>query len=270
MSGVPPAKRQRTNTIGTGVPVPGTLQIVQSIQLLPQQTIHNILVLAAQQHPDVAANLKNELARIRAAESAKTIDFDGYSKTAWKAINVTYSRMSGSKQYDFAGEAFDTVNDCIETIRKLTPTHASFGTKKSALETLRKIGKTICLSSNDVVGHEVQKNFEWNTCLERTMLRIAESMPVDERKKVLTTEFNEKLVELEKLGNDHCVFEKLADVREVLASSSPPKMNLEGDEDSDGDGEEDDDSGEEEDDDDDDEDGEELEFDGDGLPIYRK
>jgi hypothetical protein len=85
------------------------------------------------------------------------------------------------------------------------------------LETLRKIGKTIALSK-DVVGHEVRIQFQSESCLEMTMLRIAKSMTREERARVLTDEFEEKLVELEGLAEDHCIFERLNDVRLVLSS----------------------------------------------------
>jgi hypothetical protein len=215
MSEHPSKKRQRTNTIGASVSVP-TSHVLTLIDGLPREIVYQALKSAAAAHKDVAELVLSQHARIVATERAKVIDFDHYSKSAWKVINVTYSRLSGSKQYEASFDAASSVQDDIKAIGKAATAHASYGTKKSALETLRKIGKTIALSTG-TVGHEVQKQFQWDNSLEKTMLQIAKSMTEEEQAKMLTDEFEEKLVELEGLAEDHCIFEKLKDVRLVLS-----------------------------------------------------
>jgi type II secretory ATPase GspE/PulE/Tfp pilus assembly ATPase PilB-like protein len=133
-------------------------------------TIKRLILTLAQSDP-VAANLVHHCydSHIR-REQSKVIDFDPYSKHIWSAINSRYSRLSGSKQYEKAFEVLDDVTGMISTIsQKASAQHTSFGTKRSALETLRKIGKTICLSG-DTVGHEVRKQFQHESALEDAMI----------------------------------------------------------------------------------------------------
>lgn len=231
MSEHPSKKRQRTNTIGASVSVPAS-HVLTLINYLPSQIVYNALKTTAAAHKDVVELVSSEHARIVAAERAKVIDFDHYSKSAWKVTNVTYSRLSGSKQYDASFDAASSVQDDIKAIGKAATPHASYGPKKSALETLRKIGKTIALSTG-TIGHEVQKQFQWDHYLERTMLQIAKSMTDEEQAKMLTDEFAEKLVELEGLAEDHCIFEKLKDVRLVLSGEQASSDGKTEDEDED-------------------------------------
>ena len=163
------------------------------------------------------------------AEQQKTLDFDYLSKSAWKSINVDYCDMSGSKQYDVSGKAFREVKKCIQTIALQCPPHANFGTKRSALETLRKIGKSICLSGDgDVVGHEVRKNFQYDTHLEDAMYEIVRSMAVSERETIMRTEWKSKLYELEELGQSYCVFENLCKVIDVVEGKAAEEDDDEG------------------------------------------
>jgi hypothetical protein len=226
MSG-PPTKRQRTNTIGASVSGPDSINtdIIPVIHSLPVGKVRQFLAAAADSYPAVAKLILDEHRKIVAAQQAKVIDFDHYSKSAWKVINVTYGKLSGSRQYEASFQAVADVKRYIQAIGKDAPAHANFGTKKSALETLRKIGKTIALST-DVIGHEVRIEFQSESCLETTMLRIAKSMAEEERAKMLTDEFQEKLEELEGLAEDHCIFEKLEDVRLVLSGEKVSSGDL--------------------------------------------
>ena len=135
---------------------------------------------------------------------------------------MTYSRLSGSKQYDASFDASASVVGCINQIVKRSPKEASLGTKKSALETLRKIGKSICLSGTSTLGHEVRKTFQYDTCLTDAMYNILKTMSVEEREKELMhapegeKNWYEKVCELVKLAKGYCVFEGLADVVEIV------------------------------------------------------
>ena len=104
---------------------------------------------------------------------------------------------------------------CIETIGKECLPEASFGAKENALETLRKIGKTVCLSG-DTIGHEVRKQFQGDTCLVDKMLDIAESMTQEERDEVTDTEWSDKLHELVKLSKDRFIYEGLSKLVVVM------------------------------------------------------
>ena len=55
------------------------------------------------------------------------------------------SKRNGSRGCDAGIDAGISVSQTIAKIKEQTPAHASFGTKKSALVILRKIGKSIAL-----------------------------------------------------------------------------------------------------------------------------
>ncbi|KAK5659484.1 hypothetical protein OQA88_685 [Cercophora sp. LCS_1] len=115
--------------------------------------------------------------------STAVLDFDHYSKSAWRTLNTShYTRLSSSKQYDASFDAFEEILECITSIQRQTMgnTKSSYGTKLSALETLRKIAKTVLLG-DDTLGHEVRKQFQWESALADAMLEITTSMTPEER-----------------------------------------------------------------------------------------
>lgn len=164
---------------------------------------------------------------------------------------MTYGKLKGIHQYELAGEALKAVIGCIETIRMGCSTYANYETKLNAVETLRKIGKTICMSGNDVVGREIIKAFKSETILEDTMLAIAQSMTDDERGKLLKDPWFNKLWQLILLTFDHLIMDGLGDVlAPLLDESSDEEEEEEGEEE-----EEDKEEEDKDDDDDDDDDG---------------
>ena len=218
----PPLKRPRASTNGGAHP-PSTVDFASLIKIFPAATTNMLLATAAQIYPDIAALINTEHNRLTIIERARIIDFDYLSKSAWRALNGTYNRMSGSDQYQSTGEALATVEGCIKTILRKCPIHANFGTKRNGLETLRKIGKSICLA-NDTIGREVQIHFQYSDLLEKTILEIVEGMTQFECDIVLNTaDWAAKLQELASLGKDHSLFKGL---RAVIM-----KMKGEGEED---------------------------------------
>ncbi|KAJ8119647.1 hypothetical protein O1611_g10562 [Lasiodiplodia mahajangana] len=113
---------------------------------------------------------------------ARVINFDSYSKEAWHILNTSsYTEGSGSKQFEASFDARSDVVACINSIGDETHPQSSYGTKLSAIETLRKIAKTILLAE-DTLGSEVRKEFQHETCLSDIMLRVAESMSPEEQR----------------------------------------------------------------------------------------
>lgn len=216
----PPAKRARASTNGAAVPPPQDPKNYASIvESLDRATVDSLLCSAASAHTDVAKAIDNTLDRIAEAERKKMVNLGYLSKDAWKTLNVTYDRMSGSAQYDMAEEAESSVRDCIHTIEKGCPPYASFKTLQSGLETLIKIGKMIIVSSN-TISHEVRIGFRNDRTLEDTMIRIVNAMTDLERDTLVSQGPNgawiENLEDLEDLANEHCIFEGLGDVVRLL------------------------------------------------------
>lgn len=204
------AKRARSDTDTNAVDLSKLPELVDSID---PKIIASLLIMAAETYPDIASLIQREVDRIAAAEGAKILNFDYLSKSAWKTLNVTYDHLKGSHAYEMAGEAAESIGECFETIRTRCPKTASFKTKESALETLRKIGKSICLS-NGVVSHEIRKDYYAGGELVPVMLDIAESL-TDEEMERLRPWCDDKLVELRGIADGYCIFEDLGQVIEL-------------------------------------------------------
>ena len=200
-------------------------QLPALLATLDNKTVQDILLHVATRDSKVATLIEDKATRIRKAEQAKVINFDSHSKTVWKTINVTYSRLSGSKQFEASGEAFRGILTKIKDIRDRSPAHANLSTKVNALETLRKIGKTIALSAGDTMAREIRLSFQRNSILEDTMMGIVQSMTAEERE---TTSYEphedvtwiEKLEELKGIADGYSLFESLDEVLELLAPGS--------------------------------------------------
>ena len=89
------------------------------------------------------------------------------------------------------------------------------------LEVLRKIGKTICLSAHDVMGSEIQKTYQYQETLEKTMMIIVEGLDQEQRDTIMrSNDWSTKIHELLGLAKEYCVFETLKDVVKLLEGES--------------------------------------------------
>lgn len=209
----PPAKRQRVASLvepDDHQALSRQLDLDKAIKSLSEDTVRRILFAAAHAHLPVQNMVDAEYKAFVAREQATVINFDHYSKSVWKELNVNHGGQSGSRQYDSAYDAFTYVTNVIETISKRATPDSSLGTKISALETLRKIGKSIALSGGDTLGHEVIKCFQTTDVLEEAMSEILESMAEAGCVSGMSDEFIDKLEELIKLGEGRCIFAGLS------------------------------------------------------------
>jgi hypothetical protein len=223
-------KRARSNTIGDAhikpdsdevieVPAPqvSAEEVSRRIKQLDSRSVADILQLAAQTHPDVLGMIDDAIRVIQERKRNRVIDFDHHSKSIWKSINVTYKSMRGAKQYDISGDVAMSVISTIELITRQCGPSTNPQTRFNGLSVLRKIGKTIALSSTDTLGHEVQKWFQSDASLTKGMLKILHSMETGEIKALRDDESSPealwpKLKELEELSRDYCIhpgFEKV-------------------------------------------------------------
>ena len=227
------AKRQRANTNGdlTAASTPVNVKsdhYKSIIDTFDEQNLRTILLAVAQAVPDAAALIVNRRDDILREESAKVIDFDFQSKVAWHALNNPRDRRNGSKGYDAGIDAGICVSQTIAKIREQTPAHASFGTKKSALVTLRKIGKSIAIDGRyDEFSSQVIKTLhnEGNP-LEKAMLEIIDAMKEEEKANMRDNkEWIEKVKELVELGKDVDMFETLERMLKALGPDERRNSN---------------------------------------------
>ena len=194
--------------------------IRQRIGYLDNNQLTDVVVKAAQNHPDVNGMINSAVQEIRDRERKGAIDFDWKSKAVWREINIAHDRKSGSAQYDEAwgvtGYVLSTMNGIVQKCGQF----ASPQTRYNGLSVLRKIGETICLSSN-VIAHEVPKHFQ-GSCrgYENGLLKIVLAMDPNERWAISDESYDEalwpKLLELEELANGFCIFENLWEVLDLL------------------------------------------------------
>lgn len=218
-----PAKRKRSNADTDAVDPSKLPELVNS---LDPRTTAVLLITAAKAYPDIASLIQQEVDRIAAIERAKVVDFDYLSKSAWKTLNVTYDRMKDSHAFEMAGEAAREIEECFESIQRRCSKNASFKTKENALETLRKIGKSICLSVG-VVPREIRKDYGSGGELVSVMLDIAKSLTEEEAER-LRPWVDDKLVELQGIADGHCIFEDLGEVIELWVSDEEGENEDEG------------------------------------------
>ncbi|KAJ5935789.1 hypothetical protein N7466_005336 [Penicillium verhagenii] len=188
----------------------------QEMQGLKAEQLTELLHKAAALHPDVNLMITTAIEKSREERQKHVVNFDQYSGSIWRQINVDYSSMRGSKQYEMAFDVAGSVSSTISLIAAKCAQFANPQTRRNGLETLRKIGKTICLSSNDTLGHEVQKQFQSDPSLENAMHDIVAEMSTEEREAIQRDPLWQKLEELEALANDHCVFDGLRGVLETI------------------------------------------------------
>ncbi len=103
-------------------------------------------------------------------------DFDYLSKRAWHALNSDYiCGLSSSEQFEAADDVWSSIETCVATIQRKCRKSVTLRTRQSAIETLRKISKTVLLSE-DTVGHEVRKIMQFKTCIADVRIEVLEEM----------------------------------------------------------------------------------------------
>lgn len=213
-----PVKRKRLDTdtdtgTDTDTDAVDPSKLPELVDSLSPRRIANLLISAANAYPDIAFLIQEEVDRVAAAERARVLDFDYLSKSAWRSLNVGFDGLRGWEAHEVAGEAAESIKGCIEEIRTCCPKTTNFKTKESALETLRKIGKSFCLSSGTLV-YEIKNDYDAGEELVPVMLEIAKSL-TDEEIERLRPWCDDKLVELQRIAHNDCVFEDLDEVIEL-------------------------------------------------------
>ncbi|PYI04635.1 hypothetical protein BO78DRAFT_420378 [Aspergillus sclerotiicarbonarius CBS 121057] len=175
------------------------LRIRDQVNSLDNENLANIVIKAAEDHPD----------------------------SVWKTLNITYQRLSGTNQFDMAGEVEEDIIDTIERITEQCGPSANLQTRYNGLSVLRKIGKSIALSY-DTLAHEVRKRFQWDTTMEDSMMKIIGAMEPQERLAIYRDNTSPealwpKLLELGKLAEGYCVFKGFPEVLDLLQGDEDPE-----------------------------------------------
>ena len=179
-------------------------------------TLRRLLLSAARLSPTMANLVIATRDRTVAAESARIIDFDQHSKSAWRTL-ASGDSMSSREAFDASVDAVSSIDDSISTIAESSPAHASFGTKKSALVNLRKIGKSVAMAGPSEMAKQVRQDMGVSQTLEDAMLEIVGGMKDYEKQQMREdTDWVEKMEELIGLAKGRFFFESLGDVLHEL------------------------------------------------------
>ncbi|KAH8669619.1 hypothetical protein BGZ60DRAFT_407925 [Tricladium varicosporioides] len=187
------------------------------ISALPSLTTSTILWQICLQDPKYAAMVKTahdaHLAELR-AKTPK--NFDSYSKDCWHTLNMKYRRISSSKQYNMMGDIIGVLDRSRETIMKKAGPEMRWETRRNALETLRKICKSIMLCDEQLIKHELMKDGMVLQAFADSMLELASGMSEAERERYKDEGLYEKLVDLQNECDWETDMAGLGDIYEVF------------------------------------------------------
>ncbi|CRL17072.1 unnamed protein product [Penicillium camemberti] len=254
------AKSARSNSIVyADTTAPLAEELSQRVQELDPQSIANILAYAAGIHPDVMYMVDQAIHVTREREQNSILNFDQESSDVWKSINITHRYKRSEAQYDISDLVANEVLDTIESITECCGRFANPQTRLNGLSALRKIGKTIALSTNDTLGREVQESFQSDASLVDGMVKIVNFMTPDEVRAIIEHKSNpnalwSKLQELEELAQNECIHPGIEEVLNLLDPARDEYEEEIYEEEGEGEGEDDDEKelDEEEDEDEDD------------------
>ncbi|WVW84138.1 hypothetical protein I302_106167 [Kwoniella bestiolae CBS 10118] len=147
----PPSKRARQDSsTSTSTEHPQLTQLNHALTTLPPPQLTQILQIVLPHHPHALADfLTHHQAYLSSLEDARRKappkDFDHLSKSVWKELNITHRKLRPSQQFEVIGDIQEVIEDAIKTILRGCKDSPRVETKLSALETLRKIGKSMIL-----------------------------------------------------------------------------------------------------------------------------
>lgn len=112
----------------------------------------------------------------------------------------------------------------FDTMSALAADPASYATKKSAVETMRKILKTICLAEGSELMREVRKDAN---PLADTMLETLREVDDEELDDLINEgdgDWRDKVEEVARLAKDWCILPALSDVLVLLDAAAGEKQ----------------------------------------------
>lgn len=186
------------------------------------ETVNAPLLHAATTHQDNAAAFEEQHNGIKQSTD-KITDLDDPAQLVWHFLHETHDRKDEATTYEMVGPIFREICGAINRIAmEASAAHVSFGTKQSGLQTLHKIGMTICPTpgTDSLLKREVSKPvFENTGMLEDAFKSIIATMSAEEKGRVCQaqvagTTFLKKMDELYHLGSleMYCVFDDMGHV----------------------------------------------------------
>ncbi|KAI4775625.1 hypothetical protein E4T52_09426 [Aureobasidium sp. EXF-3400] len=186
--------------------------------------LRQLLRLAVQKHPSLASDITSEHAQKASLGVSKTVNFVHYSNDVWHTLNSKqHLGLAEGRQY--ADKAVQRIANDISSVATHVRMESSIITKKNALETLRKIGRSVCLAT-DVVGERVKDVLGSDKMFVDAMIKVADSFTEDDRRTLWAggsgTEIVKRLEQLDELRRCYRVFDGLDVVLKLLKREDGP------------------------------------------------
>lgn len=180
--------------------------------------LRQILRLAIQKHPSLASDLTLEPAQQSSHKASKSVNFVQHSNSVWHTLNAK-QHSDPTREHQHADKAVQKIATDIHTVSSQVNRHSTLTTKKNALETLRKIGRSICLATG-VVGDRVKAVLGTDKIFVDAIVKVAEAFTEEDRRTLWAggsgTEIVKRLDQLDELRMCYCVFDGFEVVLEVL------------------------------------------------------
>lgn len=107
--------------------------------------LRQLLRTAVQKFPSLASDISSQYTPIAPVEHNNTVSFIHHSNNVWHALNANRPGDISTHPSTPTTAIYQVAQD-IETIAQQIHPSSSLATKKNALETLRKIGRNICMA----------------------------------------------------------------------------------------------------------------------------
>jgi len=220
----PQASRSGSTSAGPAAAAAGSrpptrTQLSSTIRSLDCKALETLLLDAACTHPAVAQSITSHVAAERAAEASKVHDFDHYSKSAWYSLNKEYARMRCSRQFEVGHDVASSIERMFDTMVKQSPAHASYGTKRSAVETMRKICQSIVLADPSELAKVVRNNVYG---LGAHMATVLKGFTAQELDRLVTEDGGSwpgKLDEAVKLAESYAIMDDLNEALVIIIAA---------------------------------------------------
>lgn len=205
MSEVPPA-------------VPSDPSLDAALNSFTASELRQLLRLAVHKDPSFASEITTAHMHKTSHVKSKATNFVHYSNSVWHTLNAK-QHLDPSKARQHAETAVHSVASDITAVASQIQRESSLIAKKSALETLRKIGRSICLATG-IVGDRVKEVLGTDRMFVDAVVKVAASFTEDDRRTLWAggsgTEIVKRLDQLDELRSCYRVFDGFDVVLKLL------------------------------------------------------
>ncbi|KAK5738048.1 hypothetical protein LTR17_006291 [Elasticomyces elasticus] len=158
------------------------------VESMDEKSVRALLAVIAPSSELAATTIRNtfyDQQRDKQSERLEKIDYSIGSADVWYILNKKLWKDVDRKELVSVDEAVAKVESCVQTIVTKMSVEMSFYSKQSALDTLRKMIKSIMLTST-TLGIDVRSQMGKDAMIARKMVNIVDTMTSEERRQLAT------------------------------------------------------------------------------------